>query len=268
MSKRNRHLTGWIAVCLILAGCNLGQPPAPGYQPGPSAWFDSPLPNSTFPLGPVQIVGHASDTDGLTQFEFSADGAVNVLPSPSASDSLVTFTYVWTPSGPGTYPLLLRAMDAMGNWSDYAETVVIIADEPTPTPTAAVPQASIERVSLSSEEVFFSIPTMASMPCGGKSVTLRFRATDPDGIKVVVLFYRLQSQSGSDTTEFASMAMVPLGGDMYQAALTPESLFESSLIESYGASWLQYQAVIQNNANQASARTQVFSDLALKVCTR
>jgi hypothetical protein len=232
------------------------------------AWFDAPLPNSTFPLGPVQILGHASDPDGLSQFEFSADGSANLLPSPNASDSLVTFTYLWTPSGPGTYPLLLRAMDPLGNWSEYAETVVVIAEEATPTPTAALPQASIERTRLSTGEVFFGIPTLASQPCGGKSVTIQVKALDPGGIKVVVHFYRLQSQASSEMTDFESLAMVPVGSDLYQATLTPESLFTTGQVQDLGLSWLQHQAVIQNNANEASARTQVFSDLALKICTR
>ncbi len=266
MSASKRHLSTWIAVCLILAGCNLGAPASSGYEAGPAAWFDAPLPNSTFPVGPVQIVGHGSDPDGLAQFELTANGAAAGIPSPDGSSSLVALTYVWTPPGPGTYPLQLRAMDNLGNWSEYAETVVIIGEEPTPTP--AVAPASIERTSASTSEVFYGVRTMPATPCGAKSVTFQFQAADPGGIKVVVLFYRLQSQSSGDTTEFASMAMVPIGGGLYQATLTPESLFQNSLIESYGASWLQYQAVIQNNANEATARTQVFSDLALKLCTR
>jgi hypothetical protein len=235
---------------------------------GPQAWFDAPLPESTYPLGAVQIIAHGSDTGGITHFELTANGSALTIPSPDTSSSLVSLTYSWLPPQPGIYQLQLRSQNGSGDWSPYAETVVNIAQQATVTAAAVQSTAGIERTRVSTDTVYYGLSGVVSVPCGDKSVTIQVRAVDPAGITAVTLFYRLQSQGGGGRSAFTGMAMSPAGQDLYQAVLTPQDLFSDALINSMGTSWLQYQAVIQNKAGDTSVRTQVFSDLALKTCTK
>ena len=51
-----------------LAGCS----PQSG---GPRVWVDQPLDGRTFPMGPVTLLAHAVDVDGLQSIEFRIDDA-------------------------------------------------------------------------------------------------------------------------------------------------------------------------------------------------
>jgi Bacterial Ig domain len=276
MVSKKRFPLFLAAFCMIVSACNLAGPQASaGPLSGPTAWIDAPLPGTEFrPPNPCLIAAHANDPQGIAQVELSLlNGEVlQTNPGPGAGTSLVSTNFSWTPPGPGTYNLQVRAQNVNGDWSAYAQTVVIFDDtQVTPTlPLTPVPahQTSIERTSLSTNTVFYGLLGSLSVPCGEKSVTIRVKAFDPAGIKVVTLFYRLESQSSKTTTTFTPLAMTPIGQDTYQIVLTPQDLFNDSLVNLYGISWLQYQAVIQNNNGDTGTRTQVYSDLTLKGCTR
>jgi hypothetical protein len=284
-----------IILNLGLSACNLAAAPLASTGTGEAqAWFDAPLPNSLHPLAPLQVVAHASDPGGIINFELTTGGVPITLASPNTSDSIVTLIYSWTPPQPGSYQLSVRAQNSSGSWSDYAYTAVTITGDqpaPSPSPTGIMPvplptgtptpapsptnaptqanPASIERTRVSTGSVYYAMSgSIISIQCGDLSATIQMHATDPAGIKIVMLFYRLQSESSNATSDFTPMVMNPVGADLYQTVLTPQDLFTDSMISSYGTSWLQYQAVIQNNAGEANTRTQVFSDLELKGCTR
>lgn len=271
-------LVGW-----LIAGCGPSQGPAQaGNVVGPQAWFDAPLPNSSFPLGPVQIVAHGSDPGGIATFEFSVDGAPSALPSPNTSQSLVTLSHTWTPDQPGTYTLGLRSENTAGQWSSSASTTVIIEGVPTgsptstatateapaatltptltPTPVPPSGPASIELVSVSTNELYFG-----GGSCGDQEITVQVRAIDPVGITVVVLFYRVKSQSG-DETDYLSRAMNPMGGDLYSVTVNPSREFDPSELDRLDNGWFQYQAIIQDKTGDTKTRTIVYSDVTIAPC--
>ena len=123
---------------------------------------------------------------------------------------------------------------------------------PTPQPTGGV---TIERVST-------NLVYLGRSDCGPLEVTILARATAPNGITVVVLFYRFQTTSSS--TEFQSVSMNSIGGDLYERTLNPTSLLGGSV--PFDAATLQYQIVIQQTDGDVSIRTPVMSDITVQAC--
>jgi hypothetical protein len=98
--------------------------------------------------------------------------------------------------------------------------------------------------------------------CGLLEVTILARATAPNGINVVVLFYRFQT--GNASSGFESVGMKSIGGDLYQATLNPTSLFGGSV--PFDLATLQYQVVVQQNDGNISIRTPVLGDIVVRAC--
>lgn len=272
-----------ILVSALISGCDaaLGNSPLAASNV-PQAWFDAPLPNSSYPLAPVQITAHGSAPGGLASFELSINGSSSTtLPSPDQGAELVTLSHTWVPEAPGTYNLSLRSLSNGGQWSAPASTVVIIlgdqtvrqaqptptftqAAAPTPTFTPTLPPAvaigQIQIVSVSTDALAYG-----GRGCGDTQVTIQARANDPAGITVVVLFFRLSSNEGN-ATDFHDKAMSPAGGDLYQVTVDPASEFGLDTLNSLDDGWFQYQAVVQNKAGETKTRTQVQSDVTFAPC--
>ena len=259
---------------MLLAACG---PSRVGYTlaevTGPQAWFDAPLPNTVcYPPSPCQVVVHGSDPGGLTQFEFVVNGKVeSTIPSPDTQDSLVTLSHDWTPPGPGTYALQIRAQNKGGKWSNFASTTVVVGSQeattpvatasPTATMTPTLPSgASISIIGVSSNLVYYR------GSCSPKDLTVQVNAVDPAGIKVVVLFYRVKSSDGSKMTDFNSKSMNPQGGGVYMTTVNPESEFGGGTLAGFGDGVLELQAVIQTTSGDTSTRTTVLSAATVTSC--
>lgn len=119
MNKNILHLG---ILLIILTSC------APA-QGSPQVWFDQPLSGSYFPLAPLQITLHATDTSGISQVQLLVNGdLVETISSQSAQSSLSMLSTVWTPSLPGKYTLQVRALSTSGSWSDPADSIVFIGE--------------------------------------------------------------------------------------------------------------------------------------------
>jgi hypothetical protein len=132
----------------------------------------------------------------------------------------------------------------------------------TPSPTfTSTPRATggvtIERIST-------NLVYLGAASCGTREVTILARATAPNGIKVVVLFYRFQTANSS--TEFQSVGMGSAGDDLYERTLNPTSLLGGSV--PFDQATLQYQIVVQQNDGDTSIRTPVLADIAVQACGR
>ncbi|MGB3904372.1 MAG: Ig-like domain-containing protein [Anaerolineae bacterium] len=123
-------------------------------------WLDRPLDGSKLPLGPVTILAHASDADGVASFEFFVDNDP-LATAPAAGDRLGEGTVGWTPTEPGTYTIRARAIDTQGNPGSEATSVVTVGELPAPSPT---PSPRPEE----SELLFFVEPEV--VPAGGCAV--------------------------------------------------------------------------------------------------
>ncbi len=290
MKKILRILIALSSIVLLLSACV--QPPggADSQLPGVRSWFDAPLPNTVFyPPNPCQIVAHGASPKGIALFEISVNGnVVNSIPSPDAQSSLVTLTQDCGLSEVGEYQILMRAQDNAGNWSGYTETFIIISDitnaeddlisdfpivtlvldSPSPTETATntpspLPTSTPEKLSeVTIESVTINLIYVGGKNCGENEVRITAHAIVPDGIKVVIIFYRFQT--GNSSGDFLSKAMNPLGGDLYQAVLNPGSELEGAV--PFDQALLQYQIVVQKNDGDTSVRTELMSDITMLAC--
>lgn len=141
-----------ILTALLMAACG----PAAGQSTqGPTTWIDEPLDGSKLPLGPTEIMAHASDADGVASFDFYVNGALlahapgtgiapvdlyttsgdDVLPSVGY---LASWTVGWDPKTAGVYTITARATDSKGNTGPDATAVVTVGEvqaSPTIWPT-------------------------------------------------------------------------------------------------------------------------------------
>lgn len=283
-----------LATCILLSACNLG-----GGQSAssPQAWFDMPLPDTVFyPPNPCQVIAHGASPGGISTFELYINGALSSsIPAVDSNQTLATLNTACPPLVPGINLIEVRAQDKAGTWSDRTQTTVYLAEEvppftdptvtptipprvtdtpvptftavstltatltptltPTPTSTPQPSGVTIERIS--TNEVY-----LGRSDCGPLEVTILARAAAPNGIKVVVLFYRFQT--GNASSGFEAVGMKSIGGDLYQATLNPTSLLGGSV--PFDQATLQYQVVVQQNDGDTSIRTPVLADIVVKAC--
>ncbi len=267
--RKMRTLTCWLLMVLLVSACNQNFGIQGEGIATVNAWFDAPLPGTVFyPPNPCLMVAHGSSPAGIALFELRINGGQTTsITSPDTQSSLATLAWDCGLSEPGEYLLQLRVQDNDGNWSGFAETSLIIAggDAPpepemdiTATPTAAVePRGAVSIESVSTYLVY-----LGRADCGALEVTITARVIAPEGIKMVALFYRFQTTSA--TSEFQSVVMTPIGGDLYQSTLNPTSLLGGSV--PFDQATLQYQVVVQQNDDDTSLRTPVLSDIAVEAC--
>lgn len=284
-------------LCLLLAACNSS---VQSTASAPQAWPDIPLPDTVFyPPNPCNLIAHGASASGIAIFEISLNGAVAATEPPSDTEATLSMLNTACPSlTPGKNILEVRVRDNAGQWSDSTQTIVFLAQTdsttvtPPPRPTervvstlTAIPTLTATATQLPASTPT-STPTSTSMPlptggvtvesvstnlvylgsstCGTQEVAIFARAVAPNGIKVVVLFYRFQTANSS--TEFQSIGMNSIGGDLYEAALNPTSLLGGSI--PFDKAILQYQVVVQQNDGDTSIRTPVLADIAVQACGR
>lgn len=281
----------FILLCLLLASCNL-----PGEQIAstPQAWFDMPLLDTVFyPPNPCNLIAHGASPSGIAAFEISINGAVTSNESPSDSKTTLATLNTNCPTlAPGRNIIEVRAQDNAGGWSDSAQTTVFLVDEnppadttpPLSTETPATVRTAIP--TLTATLVPTSTPTLTPTPppasgvtvervstnlvylggstCGTNEVTILARAVAPNGINVVVLFYRFET--GNSSSGFESVGMKSIDGDLYEATLNPTSLLGGVI--PFEQATLQYQVVIQQNDGDTSIRTPVIADVVVQACGR
>lgn len=274
------------SMCLFLLLLSACGPAISGQESqvnGVRSWFDAPQPNTVYvPPNPCQIVAHGASPAGINSFEITINGESVTIPSPDSQSTLVTLTRDCGLYEPGKYLLLMRVQDNAGIWSGYAETSLVISrpepatatpqpiepssPEPSVTePVAPTPTSTPEpKASISFEQVSTNLVYIGRSSCGPTDVTISARASAPKEIKVVVLFYRFQT--GSATTAFESLAMNPIGGDLYRVVLNPSSLLGGAI--PFDQATLQYQAVIQQVDGDTSVRTALMTDILVNACGR
>lgn len=282
-----------LLLCLLLAACNL-----PGEQTvsAPQAWFDMPLPDTVFyPPNPCHLIAHGASPSGIATFEISINGAVSSTESPSDSKATLATLDIACPTLIlGKNIIEVRAQDNSGGWSDSAQTTVFLVDEnppadttpplPTETPVPTFTATPVLTATLVPTLIPTFTPTFTPTPratggvtvervstnlvylgassCGTNEVTILARAVAPNGIKVVVLFYRFET--GNFSSGFESIGMKSIGGDLYETTLNPTSLLGGTI--PFEQATLQYQIVIQQNDGDTSLRTPVLTDISVQAC--
>jgi len=101
--------------------------------------------------------------------------------------------------------------------------------------------------------------------CGPRQVTVSVRAQQPNGIKVVVFFYRLQDLNTKQFTPWnEGLSMNPSGDGLYTLTLQGNTLAQLANSK-FDQALVHYQFVIQPDQGD-NINSQVFSDLTLASC--
>lgn len=140
MDTRPR-LQGALALALLLplmSACG-----GPGASSGaPSVWIDVPVDNLELPeLREVQIEGHASSSQGISQVQVRVNGELLAsLDMPSSAAGLARFGTRWTPPGLGDYTIEVVAITDEGISSEPDRARIrfgVAPTQPGPTPPGA-----------------------------------------------------------------------------------------------------------------------------------
>ncbi|HEY5982745.1 MAG TPA: hypothetical protein VIU38_04670 [Anaerolineales bacterium] len=226
------------------------------------AWFDSPLPGSqaSWPDPECPIVAHGASPEGIATFELSINTVVTEIPNPDSKNTLATLRQPCGLTSPGEYALKLRVQDDLGNWSNYAETSLAILEN---AGTAASTGRSgvgadggVVVESLSADHIF-----AGASDCGPTEVKILAHVSAPQGIEVVVLFFRFEPGSGA---AYENVVMKPVGGDLYEATLNMRSILRRSV--PFDLAKLNYQIVVQQKDGDTSIRTPVLTDVEVEAC--
>lgn len=154
-----RRTLSWLTASTILIASLAACAPAGS---GPQAWIDQPLEGSQFPVGAITITAHASDASGVDRFEF-VTGQDSVRQVAAKGERLGEASIAWTPPGPGTYTLKVRAVDRKGKRGEYAQVTIVVG-------MVAALQNTNQIV-------------ITNVECGpGLKVGIDFRASGPKGV--------------------------------------------------------------------------------------
>lgn len=266
------HGTALCLAATLLAACAAAAPGGSKAGGALAAWIDAPLDGAVLKMEAYPVVIHGTDPGGVAQLELSIEGTV-VLTAPNANSAslLAKATHEWLPPAPGTYTLRARAQNKGGAWSDYAEATVTVLPDETPTPTFTPTPES--RDGTFGEPEFSPAILSWAKGCPSDTLTASITAADPDGIKAVVLFYRLQNASTNALTAWANLAMNPKGGDRYSVSFKPGGLVPSQecalgeICSDDRAFVVQVQFVIQDLLKNMT-RSQVYAPATLQKCLR
>lgn len=115
-----------MSVCLMLylTSCM-------GSTSGPQVWVDQPLEeNNPVNTDPLILQAHASDVEGVANILFFVDNT-EIQRVTTGGERLGSATVEWTPPGPGTYVIQVKASNHTGIMGAPARVVVIVRDEIT-----------------------------------------------------------------------------------------------------------------------------------------
>jgi hypothetical protein len=283
------HILTLGLLIVSLTACNLpGSPPLEPVALGkaePQTWVDAPLDQMHLPLAPYEIVFHASDDSAITQVGLQInDQEVAVPPLSETDKKLVTVKYVWAPSVPGEYVLRARSQNLDGAWSDEAVVTVWIGDlTPTVTNTPITTTSPTATITPTLSPTVTASPTATQTPspaaltfthsisanefhygrCDPTSIDIQVAVNGGD-VDSVVLFVKLNDQSGSGTTGWISYnAMKPMGNGQYKITVASSRIEGSN---KYGSAWMVYQFVATKN-KAVVGRSASFQDVVLTACS-
>ena len=268
--KEAKILTVALVVCLVLTSCSSevpenivdSQDTDIGSGLLAAAWLDAPLNGSHIPLAPYEIVFHVTDPSTAALGELVINGSVEKLIVNPENSKLATMRHMWNPEEPGKYIIQVRGQNPAGEWSIPDEAVVYVGEiiepshSPSPSPSEEKKEALIRNMTAS--------PTSARMgSCEPNQVSISAEAFDPDGIKVVVLFYRFRDANGS-TTSWGDTSMDPQGDGRFGKTISIKDTVSALGFNAITGSF-EYQIVIQD-MNDDMMRSEIRSDVSLSIC--
>lgn len=159
----------------------------------PTVTITSPSPGFSTSAGQsVLLIAGASDSSGITQVRFQANGM-----SIGAPVTTPPYSTSWTPAAGGTYTLVAEATNGLGGVAASTPVTVEIAPNFLPT-------------------VVMTSPANGGTSRVGSSSTLLAAASDPDGVIARVQFYANGTLVGTSTTPPYKATWIPAAEGLYR----------------------------------------------------
>ena len=162
-----------------------------------------------------------------------------------------------------------------GSWGLPAEVTVIIEGEISPTPEDTpthTPTVEISRTPTITptpdDQLALVNPTKSVNQffyggCAPDSVTFTIQATQPEKVKYMYLFYKLQDKDTGEMTESnGGTAMTKQGANTWTITLKSNQVQD---YKKFDSAWVVYQFISQD-ANQELTRSKQLRDVMLSVC--
>lgn len=274
-----------LLLCFGLVACD---PPSTSTPPPEvPCWWDQPLTNSSYAnLDPIPFTFHCASFTGIENMQVSVNGIVEAVISPVQTGSggseygtLFLGEYAWTPPAFGTYSLEVRGKKSGAEYGPPIQIQVFIEQAltmqeapeqiamitltpstiPTSTPTLEMAQAELSVPSFSTEKFYYRLGG-----CGPMEITIRTEGDHPD-LYSVVLFYRLQDTASDDRTEWTAVAMNPTADGAFTRTINSESDIPDFAL--FTSAFFQVQIVATDSEQNEVARTGVFGDAVLELCS-
>jgi len=233
-------------------------------------WIDAPLDGSRHPLAPVSIQTHASNPQGIVEFEYRLDGDLITIHDASAgANELAHDELLWEPDFAGSYLLQVRTRSAADDWGEAAGVRIDIGD-PTPTFTVEPEETAPEpEPSPTSEVAVVLLPPTFTPPvfhfqgrdCPQQSAVIQIRVDPPGAVYNMILFLRFSdAASGYDSGWDSGHSMSAEGGGSYRYIITsaglPDFSSDVNLI-------VRTQFVATGADGEQLVRSPVYTDLRL-----
>jgi hypothetical protein len=186
-----------------------------------------------------------------------------VTSSPTASNT-ATLTLVptrtTTPTPRDTATLIVSEFDTpVILVSEAAATLVFNPDPGIFIPgTLSAPVGGFESIELSQGKIFYGV-------CKQNYTKMTVKVTDPQQVRRVYLFYRLESgKKPGDTTRWYGTVTYNDGGGYFLYTMWANNIPER---KNFLNAWVQYQFVAEDSAGEIVGRTQVYTrNLVLEPC--
>lgn len=247
---------------------------------GAEAGISAPAAGATLPAGTVEIAYYATSVDGVASVELSVDGEIlSITGSPDTSEQVVALKYAWDPATSGSHTIRVRAMDAKGNWGDYAAVTVNVeaASQQQPEPPAAVtptqeptdspsPTATPENMTVYNVKHNKDIFYWGGGGCGSKEITIEADITHPDEAYAGMIFFRFWDKEGAGLSPWS--AAYPMSRDSdehFRITISSENIANYNKFE---FAVMYYQIKIQSKPPNAVvlAGTDVIKQVELQRC--
>ncbi len=174
MSGLLRLLVGLLSMLVALGLPSLSFIPLGAEAPPAArAWVDAPLTGTSVPRGPVSVVGHATDPDGVDRIELAVDGALVATrrtratrPGDADPPVLAMARLEWPAPAPGRHVLTLTGVDPGGERGHPAQVIVrVTRDRGAPEATPGATPRATQRATSTPRPRATPTPTPTPRPC-------------------------------------------------------------------------------------------------------
>lgn len=177
--------------------------------------------------------------------------------SNTATHTLVP-TRTNTPTPRDTATLIVSEFDTPVILVSKAVATLAVNPEILVPGTALAPAGGFESIELSQGKIFYGA-------CKQNYTKMTVRVTDPEQVRRVYLFYRLESgKKPGDTTPWYGTVTYNDGGGFFLYTMWANNIPER---KNFLNAWVHYQFVAEDSAGEIVGRTQVYTrNLVLEPC--